>query len=132
MLVNKIITGCVIQTYDTTQGRFVSQEFIAGDDVAYKDKETGEPVESLTASDLPFKMSQPVIVADKPTSLTTERKKLYVANPARCPYCSSDLLFTERKEQFCNWIAEETQCHNCAKTWWDIYILTTIEERPPQ
>lgn len=36
MKINKITTGFVIQTFDTELGKFVSQEFIAGDDVALK------------------------------------------------------------------------------------------------
>jgi hypothetical protein len=38
MLVNKITTGFVIQVFDTELKRFVSQEFVAGDDCQYEDR----------------------------------------------------------------------------------------------
>jgi hypothetical protein len=65
MLVNKITVGFVTQVFDTELKRFVSQEFTAGDDVAYEDKK-GEVVESdlVKGKDggeayLPFHMVQP-------------------------------------------------------------------------
>ena len=63
MIVNKITTGFVIQTFDTESKRFTSQNFVAGDCV-YEDAD-GEPVESkLLEVDskevyLPFDMAQP-------------------------------------------------------------------------
>jgi hypothetical protein len=45
MRVNKITVGFVSQIFDTDLGRFVSQEFVAGDQVDYED-EDGEPVDS--------------------------------------------------------------------------------------
>lgn len=36
MLVKKITTGFVIQTFDTDLGRWLSQEFVAGDQVDYE------------------------------------------------------------------------------------------------
>ena len=64
MLINKITTGFVIQVFDTELKRFVSQEFMAGDDCQYEDKD-GEPVDrKLLETDgkeayLPFDMVQP-------------------------------------------------------------------------
>ena len=43
MLVNKITEGFVIQVFDTEPGRFVSQEFVAGDRCQYEDND-GVPV----------------------------------------------------------------------------------------
>ena len=57
MIVNKITTGFVIQKFDTETRQFVSQEFIAGDQVDDED-EYGEPVESFDEY-LPFEMKQP-------------------------------------------------------------------------
>ena len=45
MRINKITVGYVSQTFDTDLGRFVSQEFVAGDQVDYED-EDGDPVDS--------------------------------------------------------------------------------------
>jgi hypothetical protein len=45
MRINKITVGFVSQIFDTDLGRFVSQEFVAGDPVDYED-EDGEPVDS--------------------------------------------------------------------------------------
>lgn len=36
MIINKITTGFVIQSYDTDTGRFVGQNFVAGDQVEYE------------------------------------------------------------------------------------------------
>jgi hypothetical protein len=64
MLVNKVTTGFVIQVFDTELKRFVSQEFVAGDDCQYEDGE-GVPVcsEALEVDGkeayLPFDMVQP-------------------------------------------------------------------------
>jgi len=64
MLVNKVTTGFVIQVFDTETGRFVSQEFVAGDDCQYEDKE-GNVVDSELLkvegkeAYLPFDMVQP-------------------------------------------------------------------------
>ena len=64
MLVNKVTTGFVIQVFDTETGRFVSQEFVAGDQCDYEDG-NGVPVcsEALEVggkeASLPFDMVQP-------------------------------------------------------------------------
>ena len=57
MLVNKITVGFVTQVFDTELKRFVSQEFTAGDDVAYEDGK-GDAVDSVD-NYLPFHMVQP-------------------------------------------------------------------------
>lgn len=57
MIVNKITTGFVIQKFDTETRQFVSQEFIAGDEVDVEN-EHGEPAESFDEY-LPFEMKQP-------------------------------------------------------------------------
>jgi hypothetical protein len=64
MLIRKITSGFVTQVYDTQHGRFVSQEFTAGDDCQYED-ERGEAVDSSLLNVhgheayLPFQMVQP-------------------------------------------------------------------------
>ena len=63
MLINKVTTGFVVQVFDTDKGRFVSQNFIAGE-CAYEDRR-GKPVAPsllLVAGEdatLPFEMVQP-------------------------------------------------------------------------
>lgn len=69
MIINKITTGFVVQKFDTDIRQFVSQEFIAGDQVEFEN-EAGEQVESFD-SYLPFDMVQPVEYA--PTLGTAER-----------------------------------------------------------
>ena len=65
MLVNKVTAGFVVQVFDTELGRFVSQEFVAGDQTDYEDKD-GNAVESKVLevdgmqAYLPFDMVQPV------------------------------------------------------------------------
>ncbi len=65
MLINKITTGFVIQEFDTDKGKYVSQQFVAGNPVEYEDK-SGNPVDSSlmqsedgTEPYLPFDMQQP-------------------------------------------------------------------------
>lgn len=43
MLVNKITTGFVIQTYNTQTNKCIRQEFVAGDQVEWED-EDGTPI----------------------------------------------------------------------------------------
>ena len=45
MLLRKVTTGFVVQVFDTKTKRFVSQEFVAGDECEYEN-EIGDPVES--------------------------------------------------------------------------------------
>ena len=64
MLVKKTTVGFVVQVFDTERQRFVSQEFVAGDQCDYED-EKGDPVDRklLEAGGkevyLPFDMVQP-------------------------------------------------------------------------
>ena len=77
MLIRKITPGFVVQTFDTDLGRWIWQEFVAGDQTDYEDA-SGQPVDSglLTVTKrikgrkgrrktvqeeayLPFEMKQP-------------------------------------------------------------------------
>jgi len=64
MLINKITTGYVIQTYNTETGRCEAQDFIAGDECEYEFSETGQPfdVDSLETEleYQPYNMEQPI------------------------------------------------------------------------
>jgi len=64
MLINKITIGFVIQTFDTKEGKFVSQSFVAGQ--SDYENQAGEAVEGELLNDkdgneiyLPFDMVQP-------------------------------------------------------------------------
>jgi hypothetical protein len=57
MIVKKVTTGFVIQSFDTNTRKYTGQEFIAGDQVDYE-TETGHPIESFSEY-LPFDMVQP-------------------------------------------------------------------------
>ena len=65
MLINKITTGFVVQQFDTDKGKYVSQEFVAGNLVEYEDKSGNAVDSSLMQSEdgtkpyLPFDMQQP-------------------------------------------------------------------------
>jgi hypothetical protein len=68
MKINKITTGFVIQVFDTKKKQFVSQTFIAGDDVSIE-TEAGESVEgddfeTVDNATLPFDMVQPSVDDD--------------------------------------------------------------------
>ena len=74
MIINKITTGFVIQTFDTEKKQYVRQKFIAGDEVTYEDGTGAEAVpptdeemaevnfgpEAKEEPYLPFNMVQPV------------------------------------------------------------------------
>lgn len=61
MIVRKITYGFVIQTYDTQDQEFVSQEFVEGDQCEYEDI-NGNPVDCDLIDDyLPFDMVQPKV-----------------------------------------------------------------------
>jgi len=57
-IVKKVTVGFVVQTFDTDTEKFISQEFIAGDQVDFED-ESGEPVDEFSEY-LPFEMVQPL------------------------------------------------------------------------
>ncbi len=57
MLIRKITTGYVIQVFDDEKREFVSQEFVAVDQVEFEDMD-GSPVERFDEY-LPFDMVQP-------------------------------------------------------------------------
>lgn len=63
MIVKKITTGWVTQTFDTDTGEYVSQNFTAGDQVDYEDDEGNALVGSKAMPQpepyLPFDMVQP-------------------------------------------------------------------------
>jgi len=87
MLVNKVTTGFVIQVFDTELKRFVSQEFVAGDDCQYEDGE-GEPVSSEALevdgkeTYLPFDMVQPPPGAARTDEETPAPEKTDAVPPA--------------------------------------------------
>lgn len=70
MIINKITTGFVIQQFDTEKQKFVSQEFVAGDEVDWE-TEDGQPadmeaplvvdgqLQPILTTYLPFNMEQP-------------------------------------------------------------------------
>ena len=58
MKARKITSGFVFQEYCTESRQWISQEFVAGDDVQWED-ENGEYIDSLQTSYLPFVMIQP-------------------------------------------------------------------------
>ena len=58
-MLKKITTGFVVQTFDPETNRFISQEFVAGDECEYENEE-GNPVEAIEEAYLPFDMVQPM------------------------------------------------------------------------
>lgn len=61
MIINKITIGFVIQQFDTEQGKFTSQHFVAGDEVSYEDGLGNEAQDEMPTPEpyLPFEMKQP-------------------------------------------------------------------------
>lgn len=58
LLLKKITHGFVIQVWDVETGKFLRQEFIAGDDVVYEN-ENGEVVDETEPNYEPYSMVQP-------------------------------------------------------------------------
>lgn len=62
MIVQKITTGFVVQTFDTEQRKFIGQEFVAGDQVEVEvngESIDSSEVEGLDETYLSFDMLQP-------------------------------------------------------------------------
>ena len=59
MIVKKITSGFVIQYFETETEKFLSQEFIAGDEVEVEDLEGNSLDEDDVSEYLPFDMVQP-------------------------------------------------------------------------
>jgi hypothetical protein len=59
MVVQKVVTGFVIQQFDTDTKKFISQEFVCGDEFYWED-EMGNPIEGPEETQyLPYEMKQP-------------------------------------------------------------------------
>lgn len=58
MLINKITTGFVIRVFDTDTGKYVSQNFTAGE-VEYEEQDGTPTDDSKNETYLPFDMVQP-------------------------------------------------------------------------
>jgi hypothetical protein len=59
MIIRKITTGFVVQTFDTEKNKWTDQEFIAGDECVYED-ELGVPIDA--PENMPYlrlRMEQP-------------------------------------------------------------------------
>jgi hypothetical protein len=62
MIINKITTGYVIQQFDTEKQKFVSQEFVAGDEVDWE-TEVGQPVDmDVFANESPIFLRQGLLI----------------------------------------------------------------------
>jgi hypothetical protein len=60
MIINKITTGYVIQTFDTISKKFTNQEFVTGDECEWEALD-GTPVDDPTDNEyLSFDMVQPL------------------------------------------------------------------------
>ncbi len=59
MIINKVTIGFVVQSFDTDTQSWVSQKFVAGDEVNYED-ECGGPSDEVVGPYLPFDMVQPL------------------------------------------------------------------------
>ena len=63
MIINKITTGYVIQTYNTDTGKCESQEFVAGDECEYETEDGGNFDVDSSETELeyqPYNMEQPI------------------------------------------------------------------------
>jgi len=66
MKIKKITTGFVIQTFDTDTGKYVNQEFVAGDQVDYENQK-GVTLDPLMMENLnfgPYAANEPYLSFD--------------------------------------------------------------------
>jgi len=66
MIINKITYGFVVQTFDSQTGKCLEQEFIAGDQVDFEDR-NGQQVDDDEITDglhCPFEMKKPERMAE--------------------------------------------------------------------
>ncbi len=109
MKINKITTGFVIQTFDTKSGKFVSQQFTAGDDVCWETLD-GRPMDGQDvekeAGYLAFDMMQPLVISDLIVQNENVEEKKFgklretgehlfngmggMSQPVRCVTCGCD------------------------------------------
>jgi hypothetical protein len=61
MIINKIIIGFVIQSFDTEKDKFIHQEFVSSDDISFEDAK-GNQIFTEIANELPCDMVQPILV----------------------------------------------------------------------
>ena len=60
---------------------------------------------------------------------TKEKKKEYLQNPNKCPYCGSNDISSGHLEADYNMAWSTVICDSCGKEWRDLYTLTDIEEK---
>jgi hypothetical protein len=93
MLVNKITNGFVIQVFDTELKRFASQEFVAGEDCQYEDKDGVSVCSEALEVDgkeayLPFDMVQPKDGNERKEDVSPDDEELPFggSHAPDCPY----------------------------------------------
>lgn len=84
-IVKKITTGFVVQEYDTDTGKFVSQDFVAGDQVDWED-EDGNAIPEEDAY-LSFEMVQPEDMEDGEVEKCPECGTPLIKDGKECPNC---------------------------------------------
>ena len=60
MIIKKITMGFVCQTFDTEKNAFISQEFVASDNVTWDDK-VSFPVKDEVSFPVPHKIAEPYL-----------------------------------------------------------------------
>ncbi len=66
---------------------------------------------------------------NKEETLTEEMKRAYINSGGNiCPYCQSDDITAEDTDYFGSSQSTRVLCNDCKRYWFDIYILTDIQE----
>lgn len=86
MIINKVTIGFVVQSFDTDTQSWVSQEFVAGDEVSYED-ELGGPADEVGPY-LPFDMVQPIVSVQCPSCGSPDANEN--DNCSKCDYDFAD------------------------------------------
>ena len=102
MIVKKVTTGFVIQRYDTETETFVSQEFVAGDQVDWEDEDgkSLDPDDFVVKGDgtlpyLPFDMVPPAFMDNGEVESVEEATN----DQDKCPDCDVPLIDGPNKKE---------------------------------
>ena len=65
---------------------------------------------------------------DKTEAISAEKKRSYLRDTGKCPYCGSTSITGESVEIDGASASQEISCAECERRWRDVYRLAKVEE----